>query len=84
MAKPTARDSGIKSSRVMPTIKKEGRKTETTDNIANKRGTMVSTQASKTARAFTAPSARWLCIFSIQTVASSTKIPIDRARPLRV
>src|SRR5690242_8910953 len=66
-------------------MKKEGTNTERTQSMASRRGIAVFLQASTTALARDIPASRaessneW--IFSISTVASSTRTPTASARP---
>ena len=82
--KPTARESGTNSARPTPTIKSEGRKTASTHNMASSWGTAVSRLASSTALASGFPEARCVWMFSMATVAWSTRIPTASASPPRV
>src|SRR6266850_1141482 len=77
----TARASGGNSARPTPTMKNEGMKTAITHSIASKRGRMTSRMAATTARLASGVVSRWRWMFSIATVASSTRIPIASARP---
>jgi hypothetical protein len=81
MAKPTASDSGTKSERATPVMKKDGTNTARTESMARSRGTITSRLPSSTARARGAPRPRCVWMFSIATVASSTRIPTASARP---
>ena len=60
MAKPTASESGTKSDRDTPVMKKDGTNTATTDSMASSRGTTTSPLASSTARASGVPRDRWV------------------------
>ena len=71
----------MKSERDTPVMKNEGTKTATTDSMASSRGTTTSPLASSTARATGVLRARCVWMFSMATVASSTRIPTARARP---
>ncbi|OPZ87130.1 MAG: hypothetical protein BWY75_01963 [bacterium ADurb.Bin425] len=84
MQKPTARDSGTKSALVTPVMKKAGTNTAIMESIANRRGTLVSKPAFNVALVTGSPLAIWAWMFSISTVASSTRMPIASARPERV
>src|SRR5215472_8324857 len=81
IANPTASDRGTNRLRATPVMKNDGTNTDRTHNIASKRGITTSRLASRTARACGTPWARWVWMFSIATVASSTRIPTASARP---
>ena len=81
IAQPTASESGTKSDRDTPVMKKEGTNTATTASIARRRGVTTSPLASSTARATGVPRARCVWMFSMATVASSTRMPTASARP---
>ena len=81
IASPTASESGTNSARDTPTIRNDGTKTARIASIASRRGVIVSRAASKTAFIFGSPRARWTWMFSIATVASSTRMPMASARP---
>jgi hypothetical protein len=49
-------------------------------SIASRRGTIVSIEPSRTALANGTPRCKWEWMFSIETVASSTKIPIAKSQ----
>ena len=55
IANPTASESGIKSERETPSIKKDGTKTARTHSIASRRGIWTSLLASRTATARPSP-----------------------------
>ena len=75
MAKPTASESGTKSAWAAPCMKNDGRNTARMQSIASNRGTAVSMFPSRTAEAIDAvPCILWW-MFSISTVASSTRMP---------
>lgn len=71
----------MKSDRDTPVMKNDGTNTATTDSMASRRGTTTSALASSTARATGVPRARCVWMFSIATVASSTRMPTARASP---
>ena len=79
--KPTASESGTNRDRDTPVMKNDGTNTATTDSIASSRGTTTSPLASSTARATDPPRARCVWMFSMATVASSTRMPTASARP---
>ena len=81
MANPTASERGTKSDFVTPVIRKDGTNTATMQSIDRKRGTTVLLVASSTARALDSAWGRLLLMFSISTVASSTKMPTASANP---
>ena len=62
-------------------MKNDGTNTATTDSIASSRGRTTSPLASSTPRAIGAPRARCVWMFSMATVASSTRMPTASARP---
>ena len=84
MANPTANERGTNSDFVTPVIKNEGTNTARTESMASNLGMTTSLLASSTARARSTPLARWVWMFSIATVASSTRMPTARANPPRV
>ena len=81
MAKPTAIANGTNSERTGSAMMNAGMNTDRMQSMANSRGTAVSLLPRSTARA--SERVRVICtwMFSIDTVASSTSMPIDRARP---
>ena len=81
IANPTANDKGTNIPRAAPCMKNEEMKTAKMHNIASKRGTTVSSEPSRTARATGSPFCKCAWIFSIDTVASSTKMPMANANP---
>ena len=81
IANPTAKDNGTNNDRDTPVMKNEGTNTATTDAIARNRGATTSPPASSTARAIGSPRATWVWMFSIATVASSTRMPTASASP---
>src|SRR5437867_1764917 len=73
MEKPTASDRGTNKARVAPLMKNAGMKTARMQSIANSRGSAVSAVASYAARATDFPAANCVWMFSMVTVASSTR-----------
>ena len=84
MEKPTASESGRNMALAAPTMNNAGVNIARMQSIANKRGPAVSVVASNAARPSDLPRARWTWMFSIETVASSTRMPTARARPPKV
>ena len=84
IAPPTASDSGTKSARTAPVMMNEGMKTDRMHKSASSRGTAVSMFPWRTERAIDGVCSIWVWMFSISTVASSTRMPMARARPPRV
>ena len=82
IAKPTASDSGTKSACAAPCMKNDGMNTARMQSIASSRGTAVSMVPLPDGQRDRAASASiWWWMFSISTVASSTRMPIASARP---
>src|ERR1035438_10721570 len=81
MEKPTASDNGTNSWRATPTMKNEGTNTARMQNMESKRAIAVRLHASTTDLARETPGAIWVWMFSISTVASSTRTPTASARP---
>ena len=82
IAKPTASDSGTNRFCAAPCMKKAGMNTARMQSIASSRGTAVSRRRvvrSTRERLRRAPSCVWM--FSISTVASSTRMPTASASP---
>ena len=82
MAKPTASDSGTNSERTGSAMMKAGMNTDRMHTMASKRGTAVSLTAAAAPpgpRDGVCSICAWM--FSIATVASSTRMPMARARP---
>ena len=79
--KPTASESGTKSCRPTPTMKNDGTKTARMQNIDSRRAMAVRLHASTTARARETPGSICVWMFSISTVASSTRTPTASASP---
>ena len=84
IAPPTASDSGTNRARTAPTMMNEGMNTERMHKSASRRGTAVSMFPWRTARDIDGVCSIWVWMFSISTVASSTRMPMARARPPRV
>ena len=84
IAPPTASDSGTNNDRTAPCMMNDGMKTERMQKSASSRGTAVSKFPARTARDIDAVCSICVWMFSISTVASSTRMPIARARPPRV
>ena len=82
--KPTASASGTNRLCAAPVMKKAGMNTARMQSMARNRGSVVSAVASLAARARLRPSARRVWMFSIATVASSTRMPTASANPPRV
>ena len=82
--KPTAKASGTNRLCAAPVMKKAGMNTARMQSMATNRGNVVSAVASLAARARLRPSARWVWMFSIVTVASSTRMPTANASPPKV
>ncbi|MNL43394.1 hypothetical protein D3C87_1659040 [compost metagenome] len=68
----------------IPVMIKAGVNTARIQSRINNLGTEISSNASRIALCLTFFISICWCIFSIVTVASSTRIPIDNARPLNV
>ena len=81
IAKPTASDSGTNSERATPVMKNDGTNTATTP--ASRAAAARRPRRSRRAppRAIGVPRARCVWMFSIATVASSTRMPTASARP---
>jgi len=84
IAKPTAKASGTNRLCAAPVMKKAGMNTARIQSMATKRGSVVSAVASLAARARLRPSARRVWMFSMVTVASSTRMPTANANPPKV
>ncbi len=82
--KPTAKASGTNRLCAAPVMKKAGMNTARMQSMATKRGSVVSAVASLAARARLRPSARRVWMFSMVTVASSTRMPTANANPPKV
>ncbi len=65
-------------------MKKEGMKTASTQNIANRRGTAVWALPRRVARAMLSVLSICVWMFSTSTVDSSTRMPTAKANPPRV
>src|SRR5271170_1318173 len=77
----TASASGAKRYRATPLRKNIGKKTIQMHIVETRAGTAICAAPSRMPSWSAAPSSRWRSIFSIVTVASSTRIPTARARP---
>jgi hypothetical protein len=82
--KPTANASGTNRLCAAPVMKKAGINTATMQSMATNRGSVVSAVASLAARARLRPPASLVWMFSMVTVASSTKMPTASANPPKV
>ena len=67
-----------------PFIRNDGANTARIHNNISNKGNAISSQASKMASRLDLPISRCWCIFSIVTVAWSTRMPIASASPLKV
>ena len=65
-------------------MKNDEMNTAKMQTIARSRGITVSSEPSRTANASGCPCCKWLWMFSIATVASSTRIPMASANPPKV
>ena len=81
IAPPTASDRGTNRERTAPCMMNDGMNTERMQKSASSRGTAVSMFPCRTARDIDGVCSIWVWMFSISTVASSTRMPIARARP---
>ncbi len=84
MAKTTASASGMKRNLATPVRRKMGAKTTQMQRVETKAGVAIWAAPSRMASMTSFPSARWRSMFSMVTVASSTRMPTARARPPRV
>src|SRR5690606_1840147 len=84
IAKATAIDKGMNMSLGIPVMINAGVNTARIQSNINNLGIEIANKASTMARCFPLPISICWWIFSIVTVASSTKMPIERARPLNV
>ncbi len=82
--KPTAKANGTNRLCAAPVMKKAGINTARMQSMATNRGSVVSAVASLAARARLRPSARRVWMFSMVTVASSTRMPTAKANPPKV
>ncbi len=82
--KPTAKASGTNRLCAAPVMKKAGINTARMQSMATNRGNVVSAVATLAARARLCPSARRVWMFSMVTVASSTRMPTANANPPKV
>ena len=81
MAKTTAMASGVNRYRAVPVSSSTGTNTIQIEIVATKVGTAICDAPSSTARIRGLRMAMLRCVFSISTVASSTRMPTARARP---
>ncbi len=81
MAKPTASVNGMNSERTGSLRMNVGMNTERMQSIANSRAVFVTAFACRAARAMECVCRIWACVFSMVTVASSTRMPMARASP---
>ena len=81
IAKTTAMASGVNRYRAAPVSSSTGTNTMQMDSVATKAGTAICDAPSSTARTSGLRIAMLRCVFSISTVASSTRMPTASARP---
>ena len=81
MANTTAMASGVNRYRAVPVSSSTGTNTMQMESVATKVGTAICDAPSSTARTSGLRMAMLRCVFSISTVASSTRMPTARARP---
>ena len=81
MANPTPRVSGMNSDRSGSVMMNAGMNTDRMQSSARSRGTAVALLACSTAVAMFGACSICTCVFSIVTVASSTRMPIASAMP---
>ena len=81
MENPTASDKGTNIAFAAPCMKNEEMNTARMQTIASSRGMAVCALPSRTARAIEVVCPICVWMFSISTVASSTRMPIARASP---
>ncbi len=84
MENPTASDKGTNIARGAPCMKNDEMNTARMQTIAKSRGMAVCAFPSRTALAIEGAWRIWVWMFSISTVASSTRIPMASASPPRV
>ncbi len=84
IAKPTASDKGTNIDRGAPCMKNAETNTARMQTMARNRGIAVWALPKRTARAIEGARPIWLWMFSISTVASSTRMPTASASPPRV
>src|ERR1700722_15872700 len=84
MAKTTASASGTKRNLATPERKKIGTKTMQMQRVETKAGTAIWAAPFRMHSSIVPPSAMLRWIFSISTVASSTRIPTAKAIPPKV
>ena len=81
MANTTAMASGVNRYRAVPVSSSTGTNTMQMESVATKVGTAICDAPSSTATTSRFRMAMLRCVFSISTVASSTRMPTARARP---
>ncbi len=81
MANTTASANGTNRYRATPLRKNIGRNTMHIQSVETNAGTAICPAPSKMPVCSSAPSSRWRSIFSMVTVASSTRMPTASARP---
>ncbi len=81
IANPTPNVSGMNSERSGSVMMNAGMNTDRMQSSARRRGTAVALLARSIAIATFGACSIWTCVFSIVTVASSTRMPIDSAMP---
>src|ERR1700674_4278870 len=81
MAKTTASASGTKRNLATPVRKNMGTNTMQIESVETRAGTAICCAPSRMARTVSLPCARLRLMFSISTVASSTRMPTARANP---
>ena len=81
MANTTAMASGVNRYRAVPVSSSTGTNTMQMESVATKVGTAICEAPSSTARTSGFRMAMLRCVFSISTVASSTRMPTASARP---
>ena len=84
MAKTTASASGTNRYLATPPMKNMGTKTMQIDSVETKAGMAICAAPSRIACSISFPSSRLRLMFSISTVASSTRMPTASASPPRV
>ena len=81
MANTTASARGTKRYRATPLKKNIGRNTMQMQSVDTRAGTAICAAPSRMASRWACPSSKYRSMFSIVTVASSTRIPTARAKP---
>ena len=84
MAKTTARASGVNRNLAAPVSSSTGTKTMQMESVETKAGAAICCAPSSTARTSGFFMAMLRCVFSISTVASSTRMPTASAMPPKV